>query len=191
MSRKRLSREERQKEILRAGMKVFKEKGFVYSTMEDVIGETSLSKGGVYHYYKSTTDILHDLMYFGQKYRTDTMETTFKQYSQSECLEFIADSIYEKIVDDNPYMDIYVQFLIAKEKDESLENLYQEIIRISRLEFKEKFGTMFACFEDDNKYELITNFINSMIIGAELLGGRANFKKNEQAIKDAIKILLK
>ena len=88
-------------------------------------------------------------------------------------------------------MDIYVQFLIAKEEDENLEKLFQELKKFNRQEFRIKFGETFECFKDDNKYDLITNFINSMIIGAELLGGRNNFKNNEEIIKGAIKILLK
>ncbi len=80
---------------------------------------------------------------------------------------------------------------MAKEKDESLEKLFLELKEFNRQEFRKKFGDIFDCFEDENKYELITNLINSMIIGAELLGGRSNFKKNEKAIKESIKILLR
>ena len=42
MTRKRLSKEERQKEILEAGMKVFKKKGFVYSPIPIYLGEKEI-----------------------------------------------------------------------------------------------------------------------------------------------------
>ncbi len=63
MSEKETSiRKNRKSEILDAAKKVFIRKGFDATTMEEIISETSLSKGGFYYYYKSTVDILHDLM---------------------------------------------------------------------------------------------------------------------------------
>lgn len=54
---KRLSAEERKKSIKEAAARVFVTKGFAHTTMEDLIRESGLSKGGFYHYYKSTTDV--------------------------------------------------------------------------------------------------------------------------------------
>ncbi len=56
------TREERTQEILDAATDVFLEKGFKQTTMEDIIRRTSLSKGGFYYYYKSTREILLDVM---------------------------------------------------------------------------------------------------------------------------------
>ena len=49
---KRLSEEERKKEIMDSATEVILEKGLEKTTMEEIIAGTSLSKGGVYHYYK-------------------------------------------------------------------------------------------------------------------------------------------
>ena len=46
---KRLSKEERKKEIMQSAAKVIIEKGFSKTTMEDIIAGTTMSKGGVYH----------------------------------------------------------------------------------------------------------------------------------------------
>ena len=43
----------RKKEILDAARKVFLSKGFADTVMEDIITETSLSRGGVYYHYKN------------------------------------------------------------------------------------------------------------------------------------------
>ena len=69
MKRKRLLPQERKKEIKKAAARIFKEKGFSATTMEDVIAESGLSTGGVYHYYKNTADILYDIMEDGNQYR--------------------------------------------------------------------------------------------------------------------------
>lgn len=52
----------RKKEILDAAKRVFLRKGFADTVMEDIIVETSLSRGGVYYHYKNKVEILHDLM---------------------------------------------------------------------------------------------------------------------------------
>ena len=53
----RKTSQERVKEILNAALKVFLKKGYSNATMEDIINETSLSKGGFYYYFKSKEDI--------------------------------------------------------------------------------------------------------------------------------------
>ena len=59
---KRLSEAERKKEIMNSAMKVIIEKGLGKTTMEDIIAGTTLSKGGVYHYYGSINEIFKDIM---------------------------------------------------------------------------------------------------------------------------------
>ena len=53
MPYERHTREERRNEILLGALEVFLQKGYRDTTMEDIIKNTSLSKGGFYHYYKN------------------------------------------------------------------------------------------------------------------------------------------
>ena len=39
--------------------------------MEDVITEIGMSRGGVYHHYASTNEMLKDLMFDGNDYRNN------------------------------------------------------------------------------------------------------------------------
>lgn len=55
-------RQKREEEIINAAMNVFLEKGYIHATMEDIIDETELSKGGVYHYFNNKADICVKLM---------------------------------------------------------------------------------------------------------------------------------
>ncbi|WP_155977468.1 TetR/AcrR family transcriptional regulator, partial [Streptococcus dysgalactiae] len=71
---KRLSEMERKKEIMNSATKVILEKGFEKTTMEDIIAGTSLSKGGVYHYYGSVIEIFKDIMIFGNEYRSEIIK---------------------------------------------------------------------------------------------------------------------
>lgn len=58
----RKSRSEREKEIISAATRVFLRKGYRGTTMEDIVAETTLSKGGFYHYFKSTREIFFAIM---------------------------------------------------------------------------------------------------------------------------------
>ena len=58
----RKTKEERLAEIHKAALELFLTKGYKNTTMEDIIANTSLSKGGFYHYYGSTKEILFALM---------------------------------------------------------------------------------------------------------------------------------
>ncbi|HEX7063923.1 MAG TPA: TetR family transcriptional regulator [Bacillales bacterium] len=53
--------EKRKAEILDAAERVFKRKGFEPTTMQDVVEESGMSRGGVYQYYTSTEDMIQTL----------------------------------------------------------------------------------------------------------------------------------
>ena len=53
-----LTKEERQSQIMEAAMKVFTQKGFACARMDDIVEESGLSKGAIYHYYSGKKDII-------------------------------------------------------------------------------------------------------------------------------------
>jgi len=48
----------RRRVIAKAGAELFSRKGFVETSMEDISAAAKLSKGGIYHYFSSKTDLL-------------------------------------------------------------------------------------------------------------------------------------
>ncbi|MDD7761652.1 MAG: TetR/AcrR family transcriptional regulator [Ezakiella sp.] len=181
----------RKKEIRDAAMMAFKKKGFLNTTMEDVVALTSLSKGGVYYYYKNTVDIMHDIMIDGMHYRVDIIEAALKNGRYKDD-DFMAEQLFAKIVDDNPYMDIYVDFLIAKKNNEKLEKLFQELKEETLKEFENlsKDLDISLLNEKLHIYDLLTDMINSFIIGAEILSARENFSENKSLMVEVFKLIL-
>ncbi len=55
-------RAERMQMILDAAEVVFKQKGYNATTMEDIIQESNISRGGIYTYFKNTEDIFLAIM---------------------------------------------------------------------------------------------------------------------------------
>lgn len=104
------------------------------------------------------------------------------------CLDFYANEIFKKIIDDNPFMDIYVDFLYAKKDSPKLESLFNELKAENKKEFLATFDDTSCIMQN---YDLLTDFINSLILGANSLNAKENFIKNEKLIKLLIKTLLK
>ena len=49
-------------QILEAAFKVFVKKGYSKTTMDDIVDVSGLSKGALYHYYKSKKDLFLSLI---------------------------------------------------------------------------------------------------------------------------------
>lgn len=174
----------RKKEIQDVARTVFLEKGFAKTTMEDIIERTSLSKGGFYYYYKNTTDILYDMMVEGQRYRYNIISERIKKKGSID-IHTMASLLYEKIVDDNYLMPIYVIFLQETKRNEKIKELYNQIKDVSIDEIFKLIKVTKKINED-----LLTNFINAMILSCEILNTRKNFIENKKIIINMIELIL-
>ena len=184
----RMSQEDRKKEIRQAAMKVFLVKGFRNTVMNDIMEATGLSRGGLYHHYGSTYEILYDIMVEGNKYREkiiyDEMNKTSQDFS-----EVLSEIILEKMLYQSDYVSIYAMFLQELNHDDKLKDLYKKLKKSSS-------DSILMLFDEDVRgelsgaIELITDFINTFILGCEVLNARENFVKNKLALKKMIGIIL-
>lgn len=181
---KRLAEAERKKEIMNSAAKVITERGLEKATMEDIIAGTTLSKGGVYHYYGSVNEIFKDIMRFGIEYRNNVIKEHLSECKEGEEMQFMARQLVDKIVDDNPYMPLYVEFLIAKKRNPELNAMMLDLQAETMDSFK-------GVFEDDSKwlfnpsvFQFITDYMNALILASNILEARENFKKNRRYLED-------
>lgn len=185
MRNERLPAEERKWQIRYSAKDVFLRKGFHNTTMEDVIVNSGMSKGGVYRYYKNTTDMLYDLMEDGCEYRFEIVDHFLSVNKNLDKYDIISEVIVDKILDDNELSKVYTIFLQEKQYDENLEKLFQKLkeetfIYLNKL-FK-KFGLDFN-YDD---YDFLTDFMNSLILGRDILKVKSKFIKNRAIIKNVI-----
>ncbi|HGA2006627.1 TPA: TetR/AcrR family transcriptional regulator [Streptococcus agalactiae] len=180
---KRLSEMERKKEIMNSATKVILEKGFEKTTMEDIIAGTSLSKGGVYHYYGSVIEIFKDIMIFGNEYRSEIIKEHIGIKKQIASVEFIAKELVDKVIDENPYMPLYIEFLIAKKRKPELNEIFVELQEQAKESLKKIFGDTPNWLTNCDTFQFITDFVNSMILGSDVLEARENFKKNRKILE--------
>lgn len=186
----RMSYEKRKEEIKKVASKVFVEKGFSNTTMEDLVRETGLSKGGFYYYYKNTTDIIYDLMVEGINYRNEIIKKSL-DIEKEISIEFLAREMTKKVIDDTTLAGVYVEFLLAKKRNEKLNEVYK------KLEYKtiEAFKNININLENYNvsvkKFELLSFFINSMILSSNILNARETLFNNESVIEKIFLLILK
>ena len=178
----------RKKEIREVAKKIFLTKGFQSTTMEDVITEIGMSRGGVYYHYRSKVEILHDLMREGMAYRMAKMNNFMADYSSELGKEAIAEMLVDRMLDENELMSIYVMYLQAIKDNDELKELYSIL----------KEETLHSAYGGDingvklgdfrwNTTDFILYFMNAIILGCEILEARNTFRKHRDFL---IKVMM-
>ena len=185
------ARQSRKQEILEAAKKVFLRIGYADAVMEDIITETSLSRGGVYYHYKNKVEILHDLMREGMAYRFRKINEFLTDYSGELDKNAVAQMIVDKILDESELMSIYAIYLQAQKNSQELKDLFPILVEESSkvVDIGDRGGK-----KDDYKYfsnDFFIFFINTMILGCEILdGARDNFIKNREFFVKMVMLFL-
>lgn len=186
---KRLSSEERKKSIKEAAARVFVAKGFAHTTMEDLIRESGLSKGGFYHYYKSTTDVIYDMMLDGIAYRNTVIKNSLPPGKAVET-DFFAEEITKKVSDTTILSSVYVEFLLAKKRNVKLEEIYGQLERIAIDSFARIGAGRVELKITAEREKFLSFFINSMILGVNILNGAKTVNENHDLIRTMIRMIL-
>ena len=166
-TRERLSAEDRKRQICRAAKEVFLSTGFENATMEDIMKAAGLSKGGLYHHYKSTHDILYDIMMMGNEYRNEVIMEFVSANSNLSKKEIIVELLTDKILDRNEYKSLYAMFLLECKKNEKYRKLYERLRRDTCENYKkpaEKLGIDVLKLFDSPEFEM---FMNGIILAIE------------------------
>ena len=182
----RMSQEDRKKEIRQAALKVFLDKGFRNTIMNDIMEATGLSRGGLYHHYGSTYEILYDIMVEGNLNRKDMVKKSI--YAEDLILspQLFSKIIIDKILADSDYVKLYAMFLCELKENDDLKDLYVKIKKESIQVFKELFSTLFNELPSDETFEFMVNIINSGLMACEILNARENFVKNKKYLTEMI-----
>lgn len=164
---KRLPAQTRKKEIQQAALQLFIEKGFANTTMENIVANVSLSKGGVYRIYGSTLDILKDLIIAGMHLRNEFYQERIRS-KQLISLDYAIETIVESLFLYPDISKLYVEFLWEKQRNAELESLYQEICKQSIIDTTFLLK-LYDIEIDEKKLEDVTNFMNATILSLHTL----------------------
>ena len=178
--------EKRKNEICEAAKRCFLAKGFSKTGMEDVIKEVGMSKGGVYHHYKSTVDMLYDIMLKGNDYRFNKVSDFIKKNPDMSLEEMAVELVIAKMFDENDFMSIYAMFLMECKENSRLRKLRDEMKSNLTLEFLD--------FLEKNNLEYLKPLTNddfmklmdSMYIAGEFIDVRDTFLNKSDLFRDII-----
>lgn len=175
----------RKKEIREAAKNCFLAKGFQSTTMEDVITEIGMSRGGVYHHYANTNEMLKDLMLDGNDYRNSLISEYLENNQGKDKYQQIGDILVDKSLADTELMKLYTLLLQAKNYDEDLEKLYQELKLNTTNELNliaKQLGIEKDIFSDG----FLVNYMNGLILSSEVLGARNSYNEHKKYIKETM-----
>ena len=189
---RRQSKSSRMAEIQEAAKKVFLTKGFRYTTMEDVVKNTTLSKGGVYQYYKTTKAILFDIMQNGNYFRYERTEKIVQESENTESLaEVITQACMAKLFDELPEKKLYLMFLAEIPYDRDYEALYFQLetqafeLFIKNLHYPPQQEREIMDIIRNKEYFLFKIF-HGMLVMHELFGDKDAFNQNKEKIRAMI-----
>lgn len=126
MEEKRLTKEKRRKQIKDISLKLFIDKGYSKTTMDEIVQAVGISKGGMYHHFSNKEEIFLELLKDGSEYRKNLVLEYMRENSQSR-REKIIEILLDKILDKNPYKDLYTVFLIEMQGNERFKKLFKKI----------------------------------------------------------------
>ena len=178
--------EKRKNEMCEAAKRCFLAKGFSKTGMEDVIKEVGMSKGGVYHHYKSTVDMLYDIMLKGNDYRFNKVSDFIEKNPDMSLEEMAVELVIAKMFDENDFMSIYAMFLMECKENSRLRKLRDEMKSNLTLEFLD--------FLEKNNLEYLKPLTNddfmklmdSMYIAGEFIDVRDTFLNKSDLFRDII-----
>ncbi len=161
----RKSKAERMVEIRNSAVKVFVKKGYRNTSMEDIINQSSLSKGGFYRYYKSKKDILIDIMRLGNEHRLNKFKEVYDNMTDKSNLKNVMLNFsLNKIFDEKPLIDLYGMFIAEIIYDENIKELFYEIE-------KESFENAINLIKDKYSDDEIKNIKEQYLFFSRILNG--------------------
>nr|WP_225247801.1 hypothetical protein [Streptococcus pseudoporcinus] len=122
-------------------------------------------------------------MIFGNEYRSEIIKEHIGIKKQIASVEFIAKELVDKVIDENPYMPLYIEFLIAKKRKPELNEIFVELQEQAKESLKKIFGDTPNWLTNCDTFQFITDFVNAMILGSDVLEARENFKKNRKILE--------
>jgi len=123
---------DKKKHILSSAIKVLTQKGYYNSTIDDIVKESSVSKGAIYHYYESKKEVYLDVIDMWEQEYQEMISPALNEESSTESLKLL--------------FSIFSQQL---EKDPSLFHCLSSFWSISRLDddFKESVQKVYNRFQ--------------------------------------------
>ena len=135
--------EERQEQILTAAAKCFAVKGYHRTTMDDIVREARLSKGGIYWYFKSKQEIFRSLLdkWFNEMVIEKYEEVAALSLPAKDKIERFLNLTGQAIFESLELAEVMMEFWAETTKDnfirQTFKNLYLRLRQILTITIQE------------------------------------------------------
>ena len=143
--------------IIEAAAKVFAQKGYHQTTMDDVAKELGVSKGALYSYFKSKEDLLREISLQSHQTLRDIVNTACGSHDLMQALEDIFTKITQKYKG-----NLHANFEIV-----ALSSHDSEMKKIIMEDYKKDIATVESFIEDRMKYGKLRTDVSTRVL-AEL-----------------------
>ena len=135
---KNKTKEERQYQILEAAMEVFVMNGYANTRMDDIVTQSGLSKGALYHHYPSKKDLFIALIDHWEVYCfPDFQSRNGANRTASETLRDFAKAVLDVFRDKKYVFLAEVEFWALSNQDEEIrersKSLYKKLLNLFEL----------------------------------------------------------
>tara|TARA_Y100001960_G_C14300844_1_gene646049 strand:- start:2 stop:607 length:606 start_codon:yes stop_codon:yes gene_type:complete len=133
-----LPKEERKSQIMEAAMRVFTQKGYSSARMDDIVAESGLSKGAIYHHYEGKKDVFLALIdHWETQTFPDFYSRSDKSRTASDTLRDFANEVIKVFKSRHYVFRAEVEFWSLSNQDDEVrkksQELYEKIINLFEL----------------------------------------------------------
>ena len=128
-------RENRKNQILNAAFEVFVKKGYAKTTMDDIVESSKLSKGALYHYYKSKKELFLSLIDHWEIYTfKDFYDKKSQDKKASDILRFFGENVINTLNEKKHAYIAEIEFRAMSNQDAEIKKrsniLYGKLLEL-------------------------------------------------------------
>ena len=123
---KNLQRDKRNM-ILMAAVKVLTSKGYYSSTMDDIVAESKMSKGAIYHYYSSKKDVYLAVIDMWEDQTQKLLAPALEEESSSKAIKQLFNLLAKQLKIDGSFFNCLPTLWAIARHDEDFKKSMQKV----------------------------------------------------------------
>lgn len=188
------TRLEKRELIIQCALKLFSEKGYSNTTMDDIVASCGISKGGIYNYFKSKEEIFLAIAEWRFKKRHDFVDILSKESNNKEKIIKYIQYTFDSLTGEDTLLNVKFIFefwsVVSRNKDIPEINKERYGLYSSDLSVILKAGVENGEFRQDLDIPSTVYIILSSTDGIAFFVAVMNIQMPENLIKNHIDMIL-
>ena len=113
--------------ILNAAVKVLTSKGYYSSTMDDIVIESKMSKGAIYHYYSSKKDVYLAVIEMWEKQTQDLLAPALSEKSSAKAIKKVFSLLLKQVKIDGSFFNCLPTLWAIARHDNDFKKAMQKV----------------------------------------------------------------